>query len=118
MYVLSIPPAVISLTSLWSFGFSYHLTLGICSEWPEILQQSCLIFVHGNWKIQTLPKSSPAAILVLSALASTELMSVPSAPAGKTPITSQPSLQVDVSQIEGSLKLDEPSLICTFSEQS
>ena len=53
-------------------------------------------------------KSSPATTYFLSAEASTQLISEPSAPDGKTPITSQPSLQVEVYHIEASTRVVAP----------
>lgn len=57
-------------------------------------------------------KSSPATKYFLSRVASTQLISVPSAPYGKTPPTSQPSLHVDVAHIEASIKVVAPSGTC------
>ena len=54
----------------------------------------------------TEPKSSPVAMRDLSGVASTALISVPSVPDGKTPATSQPSLQVAVAQIFIAVRVD------------
>jgi hypothetical protein len=58
--------------------------------------------------MQIVEKSSPATTNLLSEEASTQLISEPSAPCGKTPITSQPSLQVDVYHIEASRRVEAP----------